>query len=114
MTMTGTRGASGSPEPTLGLAGAEPAGNVAADEPANGGGQLVEVAVDAPGAGQRRFTYRVPERLAGLEPGEAVLVEFGRRQALAIVLGPATGRPARSSRSPTGSGPTGPCSRRSR
>ena len=53
-------------------------------------GRLVEVAVDAPGAsGTRRYTYAVPARLDDLEPGEAVLVEFGRRQALGIVLGPA-------------------------
>ena len=45
-----------------------------------------------PGAGRRRYTYVVPDRLADLEDGEAVLVEFGRRQALGIVLGPA--RPA--------------------
>ena len=51
---------------------------------------LVEVAVDAVGAaGGRTYTYAVPDRLAGLEPGEAVIVEFGRRQALGIVLGPA-------------------------
>ena len=50
---------------------------------------LVEVAVDAVGAaGGRTYTYAVPERLAGLEPGEAVIVEFGRRQALGVVLGP--------------------------
>jgi primosomal protein N' (replication factor Y) len=48
----------------------------------------VEVAVDAPGAGHA-YTYAVPERLVGIGPGEAVLVEFGRgRQALGIVLGP--------------------------
>ncbi len=94
MTMTGTRGGAGLPEPTLGLAGGEVAGEAAAREPAMAGGRLVEVAVDAPGAGMRRFTYRVPDRLADLEVGEAVLVEFGRRQALAIVLGPATTEPA--------------------
>jgi primosomal protein N' (replication factor Y) len=50
---------------------------------------LVEVAVDAVGAaGGRTYTYAVPDRLAGLEPGEVVIVEFGRRQALGIVLGP--------------------------
>jgi primosomal protein N' (replication factor Y) len=50
---------------------------------------LVEVAVDAVGAaGGRSYTYAVPDRLAGLEPGEAVIVEFGRRQALGVVLGP--------------------------
>ena len=55
-----------------------------------------EVAVDAPGA-SRAYTYEVPSRLAGIEDGEAVLVEFGRsRQALGIVLGPARGElPAR-------------------
>ena len=52
--------------------------------------RLVEVAVDAAGAGgSRPYTYAVPEDLADLEDGEAVLVEFGRRQALGIVLGPA-------------------------
>jgi primosomal protein N' (replication factor Y) len=50
----------------------------------------VEVAVDAVGgAGSRSYTYEVPPRLADIEPGEAVLVEFGPRQALAIVLGDA-------------------------
>jgi len=50
---------------------------------------IVAVAVDAAGAaGQRPFSYRVPENLADLAPGEAVLVEFGRRQALGVVLGP--------------------------
>ena len=54
-----------------------------------GGTRVVAVAVDAAGAaGQRPFSYRVPEPLADLAPGEAVLVEFGRRQALGIVLGP--------------------------
>jgi primosomal protein N' (replication factor Y) len=50
----------------------------------------VEVAVDAPGA-TRTYDYSVPSRLVPIEPGEAVLVEFGRRQALGIVLGPSTG-----------------------
>jgi primosomal protein N' (replication factor Y) len=55
-------------------------------------GRLVEVAVDAAGAGGARpFTYLVPDELADLADGEAVLVEFGRRQALGIVLGPAAG-----------------------
>jgi primosomal protein N' (replication factor Y) (superfamily II helicase) len=53
--------------------------------------RLVEVAVDAAGAaGAHPFTYAVPVELADLEDGEAVLVAFGRRQALGIVLGPAT------------------------
>ncbi len=52
--------------------------------------RLVAVAVDAAGAaGMRPFSYLVPEALADLAAGEAVLVEFGRRQALGIVLGPA-------------------------
>src|SRR6185295_9518890 len=63
-------------------------GEVTADR-TNTGTRLVAVAVDAAGAaGQRPFSYRVPEHLADLAPGEAVLVEFGRRQALGIVLGP--------------------------
>jgi primosomal protein N' (replication factor Y) len=50
----------------------------------------VEVAVDAPGA-TRTYDYSVPDRLAPVRPGEAVLVEFGRsRQALGVVLGPST------------------------
>jgi len=53
--------------------------------------EAVEVAVDAPGAA-RTYDYSVPERLAPIEAGEAVLVEFGRqRQALGVVLGPAGG-----------------------
>ncbi|MFM2105493.1 MAG: hypothetical protein RL338_525, partial [Chloroflexota bacterium] len=52
--------------------------------------RAVEVAIDAAGAaGERTFTYGLPERLDDLVPGEAVIVEFGRRQALGIVLGPA-------------------------
>jgi primosomal protein N' (replication factor Y) (superfamily II helicase) len=62
---------------------------LAVDEPARSSGpRLVEVAVDAAGAGgDRTYTYAVPPALADLEPGEAVLVEFGRRQALGVVLG---------------------------
>jgi len=53
--------------------------------------RFVEVAIDAAGAGgDRAYTYRVPGALADLEVGEAVLVEFGRRQALAVVLGDAS------------------------
>jgi primosomal protein N' len=59
---------------------------VAASAPS--GSRLVEVAVDAVGAGgTATYTYRVPDELAGLEPGEAVIVGYGRRQALGIVLG---------------------------
>ena len=49
--------------------------------------RAVDVAVDAAGrAGDRTYTYLVPEALADLREGEAVLVEFGRRQALGIVI----------------------------
>jgi primosomal protein N' (replication factor Y) len=52
------------------------------------GQRLVAVAIDAAGAaGSHGFTYRVPARLEPLAEGEAVLVDFGRRQALGIVLG---------------------------
>ena len=56
----------------------------------------VEVAVDAAGAGVARgpSPTRVPESLADLEDGEAVLVEFGRRQALGVVLGGADEAPS--------------------
>jgi primosomal protein N' (replication factor Y) len=60
------------------------------DPEAVGSQASVEVAVDAPGA-TRTYDYFVPSRLVPIEPGEAVLVEFGRRQALGIVLGPSTG-----------------------
>ena len=47
----------------------------------------VEVAIDAAGgAAGRTYTYRVPAGLADVVPGEVVVVEFGRRQALGIVL----------------------------
>src|SRR6476646_5237555 len=50
--------------------------------------RVVEVAIDAAGgAGVRTYTYVLPEHLADVAPGEPVLVEFGRRQALAVVLG---------------------------
>jgi primosomal protein N' (replication factor Y) len=56
--------------------------------------RFVEVAVDAAGGGgNRTYTYHVPERLADLQLGEAVLVEYGRRQALAIVLAEAADVP---------------------
>ena len=52
------------------------------------GTRIVAVAVDAAGAaGNRPYSYAVPDALADLVAGEAVLVEFGRRQALGIVLG---------------------------
>ena len=47
----------------------------------------VEVAVDAAGPrGGQTFTYSVPEALGGVTPGEAVLVEYGRRRALGVVM----------------------------
>ena len=70
---------------------------IAATDGTDGGAageRLVQVAVDAAGAGGARpFTYSVPATLADLQDGEAVLVEFGRRQALGVVLGPATAAP---------------------
>lgn len=64
------------------------------DEEASPGDALVAVAIDAAGAaGGHPFTYRVPDRLAPVEAGEAVVVEFGRRQALGIVLGEGTAAP---------------------
>jgi primosomal protein N' (replication factor Y) (superfamily II helicase) len=50
--------------------------------------RLVEVAVDAVGGGgARTWTYAVPAALEPIEDGEAVLVPYGRRQALGVVLG---------------------------
>ncbi len=69
--------------PTLGLDTGE---NPVADR----AGRLVEVAVDAPGGpGPRTYTYSVPDPLAGVATGEAVLVPFGKggRQAIGVVLG---------------------------
>ena len=61
--------------------------------------RAVEVAVDVAGrGGNRTYTYLVPEPLRDLEPGEAVLVEFGRRQALGIVVAEATVLPATASK----------------
>jgi primosomal protein N' (replication factor Y) len=61
------------------------------------GGRAVEVAVDAPaGPGRRTYTYLAPGALADLEPGEAVLVPFGKgdRQAIGIVVGEGSGEVA--------------------
>ena len=66
----------------------------AAGERVGAGTRTVEVAVDAAGrGGDRTYTYLVPEALADLEVGEAVLVEFGRRQALGIVVAEASSVP---------------------
>jgi primosomal protein N' (replication factor Y) len=49
--------------------------------------RFVEVAVDAAGpAGGQTFTYHLPDSLADVGVGEAVLVEYGRRRALGIVM----------------------------
>jgi primosomal protein N' (replication factor Y) len=64
-----------------------PADGPERDRPADGEAQrLVEVAVDAAGGRSTTYTYGVPARLMDLVPGEVVLVEFGRRQALGIIL----------------------------
>jgi primosomal protein N' (replication factor Y) len=56
----------------------------------------VDVAVDAAGpAGGQAFTYHLPPRLSSVAPGEAVLVEYGRRQALGVVLAERTDDPGR-------------------
>ncbi|MDP8905414.1 MAG: hypothetical protein M3N29_08895, partial [Chloroflexota bacterium] len=56
----------------------------------------VEVAIDAAGpAGAQTWTYHVPPSLPDLVAGEAVLVEYGRRQALGIVLGDSSTPPER-------------------
>jgi len=56
--------------------------------------RFVEVAVDAPGvAGGRLYTYAVPRALDGIVEGEAVLVEFGRRQAVGVVIDDAPAPP---------------------
>ncbi len=67
---------------------APPAGPTRGQDPAPA--RHVEVAIDAAGvAGRRTWTYVVPADLDDIEPGEAVLVEWGRRRALGIVLGDA-------------------------
>src|SRR3954452_10663222 len=73
-----------------GIADANPPDDPSADRTAPDAVRHVAVAIDAAGGGgARRYTYAVPPGLADLEPGEAVLVEFGRRQALGIILGDA-------------------------
>jgi primosomal protein N' (replication factor Y) (superfamily II helicase) len=58
--------------------------------------RIVEVAVDSagPGGGQT-YSYHLPDHLADVVPGEAVLVDYGRRQALGVVLAESTGDPER-------------------
>jgi primosomal protein N' (replication factor Y) len=58
----------------------------------------VDVAVDAPGAaGGQAYTYLVPRSLADVALGEAVIVEFGPRQAIGVILAEAAmpARPAK-------------------
>jgi primosomal protein N' (replication factor Y) len=56
----------------------------------------VEVAIDAAGpAGGQTFTYHLPESLADVAVGEVVLVEYGRRRALGIVMEVRAGAPER-------------------
>lgn len=56
----------------------------------------VEVGVDAAGPrGGQTFTYSVPEALRVVAPGEAVLVEYGRRRALGVVMAATTDPPDR-------------------
>ncbi len=51
------------------------------------GGRWVEVAIDSAGpAGGQTFTYSLPDELSDVSPGEAVLVDFGRRRALGVIL----------------------------
>ena len=54
------------------------------------------MAIDAAGpAGGQTFTYHLPQELGDVGPGEAVLVEYGRRRALGIVMGPGDRQPGR-------------------
>src|SRR3954452_4675379 len=56
----------------------------------------VEVGIDAAGprVGQT-FTYAVPAELGEVVPGEAVLVDYGRRRALGVVMGTTLEQPER-------------------
>ena len=52
--------------------------------------------MDAAGPrGGQTFTYEVPAALGAVEPGEAVLVEYGRRRALGVVVAATEGQPDR-------------------
>ena len=86
------------------------------------GDARVEVAVDAPGGPRAAHLHlhACPPALGPLEPGEAVLVPFGRggRQAIGVVVGRgaarAAGGPELRDRSPPASAATARCCRRSR
>ncbi len=61
--------------------------------------RLVDVAVDAVGPrGGQTFTYHLSGPLSDLAPGEAVLVEYGRRNAVGVVMGAGTDDPGRSTK----------------
>lgn len=48
---------------------------------------FAEVAVDVAGVpGGRTYSYRIPDALADLAPGDGVLVDYGRRPAVGVVL----------------------------
>src|SRR6187401_3594010 len=85
-TGTPTGGSRSTPGRLTLLPDAVPAdGSPAGTAATTGDRRAVEVAVDAAGrGGDRTYTYLVPDALADVELGEAVLVEFGRRQALGI------------------------------
>ncbi|HET7027449.1 MAG TPA: primosomal protein N' [Candidatus Limnocylindrales bacterium] len=75
------------PAATLGLEPLLPGDGTSGPRP-EGDGRLVEIAVDAPGpSGRPTYSYVLPPALGDAQPGEAVIVPFGRRQALGIVLG---------------------------
>ena len=59
----------------------------------------VEVAVDAVGpAGGQTLTYHLPNSLEDVHAGEAVMVEYGRRNAIGVVFGPAGSDPGRATK----------------
>src|SRR3954454_8881472 len=56
----------------------------------------VEVGVDAAGPrGGQTFTYSIPAELGDVVAGEAVLVDYGRRRALGVVMGTTLEQPER-------------------
>jgi primosomal protein N' (replication factor Y) len=65
-------------------------GPLAGEAPGSGAAaarRFLEVAVDAVGpAGGQTFTYHLADGAGEVEPGEAVLVEYGRRRAIGVVL----------------------------
>jgi primosomal protein N' (replication factor Y) len=75
----------GSPGEGGGVDDASGAGSASASRGEVAG--YVRVAVDLPGpAGLEPLTYHVPEALGDLAPGEAVVVEVGRRQVVGVVV----------------------------